>query len=756
MTNWTAGDLKVLHGIISQAGDNTSGAFKKAASKLGKSVSSCRRKWVRTNWNQVIGMEYGIAINDPQRRPWTHREAIELYDLRKNKKLNYDDISGILNRSKTSCERYYDRTNWDSVIGNSSVKKEIASIIDEEARQKEIKEQQNKNSDLNEIHAGLTDKLVDWLVCTVKSDPDILKAMDEETFNTKLEKMLANPDSKVKREDVTIGFEEIKSLAMGRLDAIGMTYPKTRELGPGRYIVVGDSHGKNTSLGMFQFLRNLNSSLKCDAILHLGHISDDADEISYEWRKFNNLIVVGMLPELHLLKKQIHKYDVVRQRIMLGNVSVENQYDSGDFVKKGVGRIDPMTLPDFVIVNCHRHEMHSHCGYKRERLIVSPGCLCKRHPINTIKMMIFKNGYPHMRVTHPHGYRKYNRQEQDSARWEKGLIIVEVDKSGKATTHPLRRQETRLGMTTSFAGTVYGENENTVPDRKIFVNADFHCNLHDPKVLDMQEQFCDNYKPDVHVNLGDVLDNRGLNHHMNGTNGPAFYHNGKRFVYRDSMVEIASARHIMKRMRDWAQESYFVVGNHERFSSDLAVKMPQLQDILTTEFLLDTDRMGIKVTQLKHTLDFGYIKFVHGDVKVWGGTGGSKVDKVANNYGHNTVMGNIHYPAIRGGCYSIPMTGLLDQNYNEADASQWMQGFCYADVFDGQCFVSIVTIMGGQCVVGGETYVPRDCSSWSIPSYKLRLDFEFEGPVATTPQKASRTPVETSKPTRTAKIRVKG
>lgn len=746
MTAWTNDELKTLYRIVNKPGSKPSiQDCRKAAAKLGKSVGSCERKFSRTDWANVFGKEYGIEVDDGDRRPWSNNENLFLYQLKVNDNLDYIKIAKILKRSQTSCERQFQRTDWKTVVGNNggSLKRNILKAMTEErlAADQEATKCETKNREKEaEHHAHITAKIVDWLIVTNEYEPDALTAMDEATFNIKLEKMLANPDSKVKREDVKASFSEIRAAAMDQLDRLGMTYPKTRELGEGKYIVCGDSHGRHTSLGMFKLLRIINADLECKALLHLNDISDDADEISYEWHKVNNLVVVGRLSELHLLKKQIHKYDVVRGRVTLGNVTVENQYDHGDFVKKSIGRIDPLTIPDVSILCSHRQEMYSHCGYKRERVVLSPGCLCKRHPVRTVKQLIFKDG-PSVRQTHSIGFRKYLKQEQDSARWENGIVVVEVDKSGKATPHPIRIYKTpNCGMATAYAGKIYTEQGVFDPQKKIFFNGDMHCTMHDPRVLDIQEQFCNDYKPDVHVNVGDLLDNRGLNHHMGGTTGAAFYHDGDKFVYRDSTFEIASSRHVMARMRRWAGDSYLIVGNHERFASDLASRMPQMQHLLGPEFLLGTRKLGVKVTQLKETLDFGYIRFIHGDVRVWGGSGSTKVEKVANNYGHNTVMGNIHYPAIRAGAYSVPMSGMLDQKYNEKDASQWMQGFGYADVFDGVCFVSLVVIMGGQCIVGGKRYIPRDCSSWETPRYRVSLDIEFEDKDARSPAEAPRSP----------------
>ena len=144
---------------------------------------------------------------------------------------------------------------------------------------------------------------------------------------------------------------------------------------------------------------------------------------------------------------------------------------------------------------------------------MSPGCLCRRHTIRTVKQLIFKDGYPTTRQTHPHGY-KYNKQEQDSSRWEQGLIIVEVDENGIAYSNLCRIKQTKLGYTTAYCGTVFGETKTAGAEQRIFFNGDMQCLYQDPQVLDIQEQFCLDYKPDSHVNVGDLLNNQGLAHHL--------------------------------------------------------------------------------------------------------------------------------------------------------------------------------------------------------------------------------------------------
>ena len=732
MTKWTDDETRLLHSIATEETAHPGVAeFRKASKKVGKSVGSCERRFYRVDWKVFFG---GNVPTSKKCQPWSKKEELVLFDLKMNKKASYPEIAKILERTSSSCERQFQRIDLDefSLIGKS-----IKSVINtEEKRERNLEKAVKKEAERIKTEEcvkhrdELNERIVDWLVSTVKADPEVLKAMDEQTFDSKLERVFANPDSKFSQDDVTMSFSEVKTLAMSRIESLGMAYPKSRKLGKGTYVIVGDSHGKRTATGMFNLLKTVNDTVKPTSIIHVGHMFDDSDEISYWWQEFPNLVVVGMRSELKLIKDQKHQYDVVMDCVKLGNLTVTNQYDTGDFVKKSVGKIDPLTIPDVTVMNTHRHEMHSHCAYKRDKVVMSPGCLCDRHTIRTQKILVFENGYPTVRQVHTSGFQKYNKQEQDNARWENGLIIVEVDENGRTSVSPCRIRKTSLGFTTSFFDTIYGEREIREPSKKVFFNADLHCVMHDPEILDIQEQFCSDYVPDVHVNLGDVMDNRALNHHMGGTSGAAFYYNSKGEVqYRQVMPDIAMTRLVISRMRRWAKESYLIVGNHERFASDFVLKVPQLQGLLSIPVLLGTKELGISVTNLLRTLEIEGMKFIHGDVKVWGGTGGSKVDKVANNYGENTIMGNIHYPAIRSGCYSVPMSGKLDQEYNEVEASQWMQGFGYANLFENCSFITIVTVMDGQCTVAGRTYAPRDCSSWmTLPTYEVSIGVKHQLP----------------------------
>ena len=716
MSKWTAEEIKRLNEIVIANGVAGIVAFKKASKALNRSVGACERRYGRGE------------ISNFKITPWTVLDNRRLYALRHECKKSYHEIAETLKRSPVACERQYQKMDWSDMPSDSS---ELVKYIREAEEVEIVLENEQEQEDDDKYNTFV----VQWLVTTVHLDIDRLNAMTEDVFEAKLEKVLNCPDaklaSKINRSDVTISFQEIKQLAADEIHRLGWDYPKERSFGSGRFLVVGDSHGKHMCREMFDLLKSADKYLKPDKIIHNGDMSDEEDEISYLWDEFfqKKLIIVGAQSEWALLRSQNCQYDVVRETIKLGkSLVVTNQHEMGDYVKKSIGRVDTRTLPDFAILNTHRHEFHTHCGYKGRKMVASPGCMCERHINRTDKVLHYKmgGGLPRVRKTYMFGHKKCNKQFQDSKRWEQGILVVDVDKDGNATITPCRIYKTRLGFTMSYFDKIIGEKGVENPEKKIFFNGDLHCIMHDNNVLDMQEQFCQDYKPDMHVNVGDLMDGRGINHHMGGTEGPAFYYNSKgELAYGSVMQEIATIRWVINRMRAWAKESHLIIGNHERFLLDFTTKYPQLKDLLDLEFILGTSQSDIKVTHLKKTLDFNYVRFIHGDQKVWGGAGGSKIDKVANCYGNNTIMGNIHYSCIRAGCYSVGMSGKLNQDYNEVDASQWVHGFGYANVFDGQCFVTIITIINNKFRTNGKNYVPKTPEVWNPPKYHANLSIEF-------------------------------
>jgi hypothetical protein len=693
---WSKQEQKKLHNLVVKQGKSV----EQAARIVKRSIAACSSKLRRLS---------PATINKAhKRRQWTLMELQKLYDLRNKEDLEFPEIGERLNRSSISCERQYQSTNWEILLGSTPV-----AATREMSEQIAAEEQAEKDKNLVETY-------VEWLLGLSRGDYDRLQLITKQAFVEKATRAFESSQIDFKATDLPIAFDELKKMAVQRLESFGLAYQKEQKLGKGTYVVVGDSHGKHTKNGMFRLMLQVNRHLKPAKIIHVGHIFDDDGDISYHWGEYSNLVVLGTRDELRNLKEleDVTKYNVVKDRIQLGHLSICNQYDITDYVTKFIGSIRPHIFPYSTIVNCHRHEMFTRCTHKGHRLIASPGCLSEKHIVKTIKQLIFRDGSPSVKLTFPHGYHKYNRAEHYMEYWEQGMLVVEIDDEGDFTIHPCRILKTSKGYTTSFLGDIITESGVEKPDEKIFFNGDMHCDLHDPKVLDIQEQFCQVYKPDAHVNVGDVINNYSLNHHeMDMTGG---------YMKKDTLEEVANTKFVIERMRRWAKRSYLIYGNHERFMRDFCMRYPQLANMMSMSFLFGLESLDISLTPLKNVLKLGPVQFVHGDIEMRGQIGANKLEKLSATFGENTVMGNIHYPSIRNGCYSVGFSGLMDQGYNEPEASQWMPGMGYCNIYQDKCFISLVNINDDKCIAGGKVYRPGDVSSWTPKSFKSHIHFDFD------------------------------
>lgn len=693
---WSNDQLKILHRLIAKEKKTPAEAGK----IMGISEGACSRKFGRVNWKTFLKGD-----NKPKnKQEWKDLDLQRLYDLHVLASMDFIQIGSIMKRTPVSCERMFQITDWK----HRRPKEEL--LIEEE-------KDNERRADEKSTAEFVSNKYVEWMMELARYNPDRLLMITKEALIEKAKKALPG----FKESDLPLPFNEIKRRAQAGMDELGLKYPEEKKFGKGTYIIVGDSHGKHTKKGMFRLLHTVNKHLRPDQIIHVGHAFDDDDEISYLWDGFSHLTIIGIHNELCLFGNKSHA-DIVRSRVTLGDLIITNQYDITDYVAKYIGRIASRIFPTTCVVNCHRHEMYTRCTNRGSRLIVSPGCVCEPHIHKTIKQDFIKDkGSGVKRQIRPFGYHKYDRADHMKEYWEQGLLVVEVDKDGKATIHPCRIQKIgkkgKEQYCTSFLDKIYTESGVRNPDQKIFINGDLHCDLHDPNVLDIQRQFCGRYKPDTHINIGDTINNKALNHHeMAKTGGP---------LNKDMLREIAHTKYVVNKMRTWAQESFAIIGNHERFMLDFIAKFPQMASMLDFEFLIGTSALKIEVTPLKGVLKVGPIKFIHGDVKMYGQAGCNKLEKAGATFGSNTVMGNIHYPAIRTGCYSIGLTGLMDQQYNEIEATQWLQGFAYCNLYGGVGFVSLVNIIDGQCVVGGKVYRPQNPAEWDLPDFTASINFDF-------------------------------
>ena len=687
-STWTTKDLLQLYKLRNKQ--------KKTWAEIGivmsKTAGAVSRKYIRIDWKAFIKNPdaYVGHIKELANRVWTNIEMVKLEAYLQADK-SYRFIAKKLNRNPIAIERKAQTTDWKAW-----------RAIDPNDRQKEIEKATDEEKEI------FLKQLVDALLSICRHNFDKLRLIEEKEFLHRVN---------LERDRLYLSFAALKKKAIEELNILGFGNEENLELGEGTYVIVGDSHGKHTKKSMFALIKEINKYLKPKNIIHVGHILDDDNDISYEWGKFNNLIVLAKIEELRTVQDQRNKfsfnYDVIRETITLGkDLVLFNQDMISDYVKTPIKNLDVQIFDEKVIINCHRHEFISRCSNEGASYFASPGCLCESHIIRTIKQIDFTDGKV-VKQAFWDGFSKYRRMKHTNKYWEQGLLIVNVDKDGFHTIVPCNIQKTSKGFTTAYFNKMISSKGIFDPEKRIFINGDLHCDKHDIKILDIQESICKDYKPDTYVNVGDTLNYSSLNHHVMDRGG---------VINKRLMDEAAQTYFILKRTSKWAKDCRLIYGNHERFATDFIEKYPQLKDYLDFKFICDIESLGYKLTPLKSVLNIGSAKFIHGEIRMYGQTG-SKLEKASRTFGKNVFMGHIHNPSIRFGCYSVGLTGELNQDYNEAEASQWIHGFGLCNQYKGKSWMTTVAIVQNKCFLNNKKYIPVKPESWNVSKYNVKLQY---------------------------------
>lgn len=517
-----------------------------------------------------------------------------------------------------------------------------------------------------------------------------------------------------------INFSEMKDRAIQELLDMGFHRPEHRDMPPGKYLVVGDSHGLHTDIRMFDLLHNLNTELELDNIIHVGHLLDDDNNIADSIFDLENLIILARIEEAKIIENILEDdgmedaLDIVREEITIGDYHVCNQDMIRDYVKTFIGNLDPEIFPDKTITSSHRHEMDVRCSYEGRATVMSPGCLCERHIIKTIKQIDFTTNRYSVKLAYHDGFVKYRRMKHMYKYWQHGAVYVEYD-GENVTCIPIRIKKMGDSYVTSFFDRIITSDGVEEPDRKIFINGDVHVTYHDDDVLDIQEQVCQEYVPDVFVTLGDTYNCSALNHHE--------MDRGRVITEVDILDETAKLNFVLRRMGSWAKERYIFYGNHERFLDDFAKKYPQLASLLDFAFLSGLKELGYNLIDLKDVLELGTLRLIHGDMNMYNGRG-RRMERASRVF-KECVMGHIHYPSCRFGCYSVGLSGVFDHDYNEPNASNWTHSFLICNQYKGENFISPIIITDHTLLLNDIIYTSSDSdfSDYTTANVKLVYDF---------------------------------
>ena len=553
------------------------------------------------------------------------------------------------------------------------------------------------------------DNLVRGIIEISRHDPEILKGLTKKQFKSKV----------VIKGTLPISYTELKKRAMYELEQIGHCFPSSKIYGEGTYIIVGDVHGKHTRTGMFKLLETLNSHLSADRIIHVGHYLDDDNDQNYNCDNFKNLTIIAKEEELKTIASKKLNHEIIRKEIILGNgLSIVNQDLISDYVSVPLSSsIKPDFFPLSTITNLHRHEFDTRCtASDKFSCVASPGCLCEQHIIKTIKQMDFTNGLQ-VKQSYPSGFSKYRKMQHTFKLWQQGAVVVHIDKKGDFSIILCRIHKTSKGFTTSYFDKIITETEILDPDEKSFINTDLHSDLHDTKILDIQDQIVKDYKPDNYICLGDINSNESINHYR-------FSQYNSMRIEKSLLNESAATHFLLDQMCKWARRRILLIGNHERFLSDLSDKLPQLKELLDFKYITGLQDINVEVIDLKKIKTISNMNLIHGDLKMFGQKGGLYLDKVFRTYGRNTVVGHTHYASCRNDCYTVPLTGKLDLNYNEVEASKWVQGGMLANSFENVSFLSNICIVNYKTLLNRKTYLTKNSKNWEVPKFRSKIVYE--------------------------------
>ena len=720
--------------------------------EISKNISGRSQEAIRKKIRSLDLSLEDVSTNSG--RKWTEGEIMRLAVYLEDEH-SYKYISEKLNRSVSSV-RHKAQTLSSGDIQNILSPSEESSAESIESPVKEQGTDKEKDIVTKYIHSFMA-------IC--RNEIHTAYSLDKEYFLDYLQ---------IEDYNLPIPFEEIKSRSIENMKALGFSYPLDAKFGPGTYLIIGDSHGKHTSKEMVKLIENVSHYTSSSKIIHVGHIVDDDNHINLSLINLQNLLVVAKVEELKLIKKCLSKIDtkikadalvkskgvdfyyiksiikriklevpllqseldflnsnlididylknteleldIVRDSVFLGDCGVFNQDMINEYALQSVSSLDSSLFSDMFIVNNHKHELFTKCTNKPLSYVATPGCICEKHVVRTVKQQDFLD-HRIVKLAYHEGFKAYRRKKHMCDYWEQGLIVVHVDKNkNHSIEHCVIKKLGEDLYGCSINGEIVTNKGVFRPDKKIFVAGDAHSSKYDENILDIQDQIVKDYKPDVFVNLGDLHNNESLNHHKIDKNEA---------VSMDILEECAKTCFIAKKMSKWAPEIHLLKGNHERFSDDFINQYPQFKKLLDVEFLCSVENMDYICHDLKEHLDIDGVTFIHGDT-VFYNQRGTKLEKAVRTYGRDVFIGHIHKPEIRMGGYSIGLTGLLDQEYNEPDASSWAHGFGTCSIYKGVSFSSSYIIRNNSVYFGSKLYSPKNPKDWNLDNYSFKPRFTFE------------------------------
>lgn len=230
--------------------------------------------------------------------------------------------------------------------------------------------------------------------------------------------------------------------------------------------------------------------------------------------------------------------------------------------------------------------------------------------------------------------------------------------------------------------------------------------IHDDKVLKVALDFMNDYKPEVVILGGDMLDCGPVSHHLKGK---PWKTEGLRM--RDDANEL-NAKLIDKiNQMPWVKKKVFLTGNHEDWLNDLLDQNPGLVGTFDLKTLLHLD--GWEVVDIDGHFNLGKLTFIHGHQL---GSQEFVAKKSVVEWERNVRSGHVHTYQVytktspmdvklaKTGI-SVPCMCTKRAVFMEGRPNKWVQGFNHGVVFkDGSYADYISVVTNGRAFINGKIY----------------------------------------------------
>lgn len=255
--------------------------------------------------------------------------------------------------------------------------------------------------------------------------------------------------------------------------------------------------------------------------------------------------------------------------------------------------------------------------------------------------------------------------------------------------------------------TTKAANAPHIDTLKIALIPDIHAPRHDRKAWSLVLTALKGWKPDVVVQLGDLIDLASVSTYAK--------HPAKTL----SLVEeVEGARQVVQDIAAIGAPTVVVtLGNHsQRAESYLIANAPEFLPFVSIEKLLGLDRPNWKVVPYKQSWCIGELRITHDVGRAGVNAARQSVVDVGENiaFGHTHRM-QVHYQGTQAGKRHVGATlgwlgdpEYVDYRHRDMVRRDWQHGFGVVHMTcNGQFWLQAVPIVGGRCVVDGVVYAGK-------------------------------------------------